>query len=233
MGSGLLGLALAAFGVKGLLALAPAGLPAIFEIGIDGSVLVFTAVISVVAGLFFGVFPVFGYGRTELANALKDGGRSSTSGRERHRARSFLAVAQVALALMLLVGSGLMLRSFVALKNIDLGFETAGLMTFSYALPGAEYAEADQVLGFHRRLMEELAARPGVQAVGMVSGLPLTDSKSAGPLEPEDNPMPEGELGPIVERRTVLPGYFEAMGIPSSRAEGRAGRIRRTSSGAS
>ena len=143
---------------------------------------------GIINWLFFGVFPVFGYSRTEVASALKDGGRSSTSGRQRHRARSSLAVAQVALALMLLVGSGLMLRSFQALKNIDLGFETAGIMAFSFALPGVEYAEADQVLGFHRRLMEELEGRPGVEAVGMVSGLPLSDSKTAGPLEPEDNP---------------------------------------------
>jgi predicted permease len=214
VGSGLLGLGLAAFGVKGLLALAPAGLPEIFEIGIDGSVLAFTAVISVAAGLFFGVFPVFGYSRSDLTSALKDGSRSSTTGRERHRARSVLAVSQVALALMLLVGSGLMFRSFVALRNVDPGFETAGLMTFRFALPGAEYTDAEQVLAFHRRLSEELAGRAGVQAVGMVSGLPLTDSKSAGPLEPEDNPFPEGELGPIVERRSVTPGYFEAMGIP-------------------
>ncbi len=220
VGSGLLGLVLAAYGLKGLLAVAPAGLPEILEIGIDGSVLAFTAAISVGAGLFFGVFPVFGYGRADVSHALKDGGRSSTSGRQTHRARSSLAVAQVALALMLLVGSGLMLRSFVALRNIDLGFKTAGLMTFSFALPGAEYVEADQVLNFHRRLAEELEARPGVQGLGSVSGLPLTGSKSASALEPEDNPVPEGELGPIVEMRAVTPGYFATMGIPLLQGRG-------------
>jgi predicted permease len=220
VGSGLLGLGLAAYGVKGLLAMAPAGLPEILEIGIDGSVLAFTAAISVGAGLFFGVFPVFGYGRGDVSNALKDGGRSSTSGRQRHRARSSLAVAQVALALMLLVGSGLMLRSFMALRNTDVGFETAGRMTFSFALPGVEYASADEVLTFHRRILEELEGRPGVEAVGSISGLPLTDAKSAGPLEAEDDPMPEGELGPIVERRAVTPGYFATMGIPLLQGRG-------------
>jgi predicted permease len=219
-GAGLLGVVLASFGVKGLLALAPADLPAIFDIGIDGSVLVFTAMISVVAGLFFGIFPVFGYSRTQLANALKDGGRASTSGRERHRARSALAVAQVALALMLLVGSGLMFRSFRALRDVDPGFDAAGLMTFRIALPGAEYTDADQTLGFHRDLSDRLASMPGVQGVGMIDGLPLSDAKSAGPLEPVDNPMPEGELGPIVERRSITPGYLEAMNIPI--LEGRA-----------
>ncbi len=220
VGSGLLGLGLAVLGVKGLLLLAPTDLPAIFEVGIDGSVLVFTALISVAAGLFFGVFPVFGYSRAELTNALKDGGRSSTSGRERHRARSTLAVAQVALALMLLVGSGLMLRSFVALRNTDLGFQTAGLMTFRFALPGAEYSDPATVMDFHRRLHDRLAAAPGIEMVGMTSGIPLSEQKSAGPMEAVDNPWPEGELGPIVERRSVTPGYLQAMSIPILQGRG-------------
>jgi predicted permease len=220
VGSGLLGLGLAVGGVRVLLALAPADLPALFDIGIDGSVLLFTAAISIVAGVAFGVFPGFAYGRGDVSNSLKDGSRSATIGRDRHRARSGLVVAQVALALILLVGSGLMFRSFMALRNVDPGFEAAGLMTFRFALPGAEYPEAEEVLEFHRQLTERLASTAGVQAVGMVSGLPLTDSKSAGPMEPTDNPVPEGELGPIVERRDLTPGYLEAMKIPI--LEGRA-----------
>jgi predicted permease len=214
LGGGLLGLGLAVFGVRGLLALAPTSLPNILEIGIDGSVLAFTALISVGSGLAFGMFPVLAYGRRDLSNALKEGGRSSTTGRERHRARSTLAVAQIALALMLLVGSGLMLRSFVALRSVDPGFQTAGLLTFRFALPAAEYEDPAMVLAFHRELSDRLAAVPGAQGVGMISGLPLTDSKTAGPMEPLDQPFPEGELGPIVERRSITPGYLEAMGIP-------------------
>ena len=214
LGGGLLGLGLAAFGVRGLLALAPADLPAVLHIGIDGSVLVFTAVISVVAGIFFGMFPVLTYGRRDLSNSLKDGGRSSTVGPERHRARSTLVVAQVALALMLLVGSGLMLRSFLGLRNVNPGFDAAGLLTFRFALPGAEYPNAQQVVDFHRRLGDRLGTLPGVQGVGMVNGLPLTDSKRASPMEPVERPFPEGELGPVVERRSITPGYLEAMRIP-------------------
>jgi predicted permease len=115
---------------------------------------------------------------------------------------------------MLLVGSGLMLRSFVALRSVNPGFEPAGLMTFRFALPGAEYADAAQVLDFHRILSERLAATPGVLGVGMISGLPLTDAKSAGPMEPLDHPFPEDELGPLVERRSITPGYLEAMRVP-------------------
>ena len=130
LGGGLLGLGLAAFGVQGLLKIAPADLPQALEIGIDGSVLAFTAVISVASGVLFGVIPLFGYGRRDLSIALKDGGRTSTGGRERLRVRSGLVIAQVALSLVLLVGSGLMLRSFMALRSVDPGFETTGLMTF-------------------------------------------------------------------------------------------------------
>lgn len=214
VGAGLLGLGLATFGVKGLLKLAPAQLPQALEIGIDGSVLAFTAVISIVSGVVFGVIPVFGYGRRDLSNSLKDGGRASTTGRERHRARSGLVIGQVALALVLLVGSGLMLRSFVALRDVDPGFEPAGLMTFRFGLPDAEYDEHGRVLDFHRQLSDRLAAMPGVQGVGMISGLPLTGGKSAGPMEPVERPFPEGELGPLVERRQVTPGYFQTMSIP-------------------
>jgi predicted permease len=209
-----LGLGLAEVGVRGLLALAPADLPGILRIGIDGSVLAFTAAISIAAGIGFGLFPVFGFARADLSSRIKDGGRSSTAGGERHRARSLLAVSQVALALVLLVGSGLMLRSFVALRNVDLGFETAGLMTFRFGLPGAEYGNPERVLAFHRELSDRLGATPGVENVGMISGLPLTDSKSAGPMEPTEQPFPEDELGPLVERRSTTPGYFEVMGIP-------------------
>ena len=214
VGSGLLGLGLAAVGVQGLLKLAPAGLPQALDIGIDGSVLAFTAVISIVSGVLFGIIPVLGYGRRDLSSALKDGGRTSTGGRERLRARSGLVVAQVALALVLLVGSGLMLRSFIALRSVDPGFDPAGLMTFRFALPRAEYEERSRVLDFHRQLSDRLAAVPGVRQVGMTSALPLTGAKNAGPMEPAERPFPEGELGPIVEQNRITPGYFETMSIP-------------------
>ena len=214
VGGGLLGLGLAAFGVQGLLRLAPADLPQALDIDIDGSLLAFTAVISIVSGVLFGVIPVFGHARRDLSGALKDGGRASTGGRERLRLRSGLVIAQVALALVLLVGSGLMLRSFVALRSVEPGFEAAGLMTFRFGLPRAEYEDGGLVLDFHKRLSDRLAAMPGVQGVGMTSGLPLTGAKSAGPMEPVERPFPEGELGPLVERRQITPGYLEAMSIP-------------------
>ncbi len=220
LGAGVTGLALAAFGVQGLLRLAPAELPEILRVGIDGSVLAFTLGVSLTTGVVFGVVPVLGYGRRDLSGTLREGGRSSTDGEGRHRARRGLVVAQVALALVLLVGSGLMLRSFVALRAVDLGFGTEGLMTFRLGLPGAEYEDGEPVVDFYRRLTERLESMPGVEAVGMNTGLPLTGSKSAGPMEPVERPFPEGQLAPLVERRQITPGYFDVMSVPL--LEGRA-----------
>jgi putative ABC transport system permease protein len=212
VGGGLLGLALASFGVKGLLALAPVAVPRAAEIGIDGSVLLFTAIISVGSGLLFGLFPVFGYARKELSGALKDGGRASTSGRERHRVRSLLVVAQVALALVLLVGSGLMARSFMELRGVDPGFDSTDRLTFRLALPEAEWGE-DTARLFHRQIQERMAAIPGVRSAALATAVPLEDQKTATPMESEERPIPEGELGPIVDQRQVSPGYFGTMGI--------------------
>jgi predicted permease len=213
VGGGLLGLALASLGVQGLLRMAPVGVPRASEIGIDGSVLLFTAVISIAAGLLFGLFPVLGYGRRDLSGALKEGGRASTAGREKHRARSSLVIAQVALALILLVGSGLMARSFLATRSIDPGFDSADRLAFRVSIPSAEYPDAATTGTFHRTLRERMAAIPGVLSAGLNSALPLVDSKNAGPMEPEDQPFPEGELGPLVDRRQVSPEYFATMGI--------------------
>ena len=213
LGGGLLGLGLAAGGVKVLLALAPNALPFPGEIGIDGSVLLFTALISVGSGFLFGLFPVFGYARPDLSGALKEGGRSSTSGRERHRARSFLMVAQVALALVLLVGSGLMARSFMELRSVDPGFDPGNRLAFRISLPEAEYPDAEAVFGFHRQIMERTAAIPGVLTTALITAVPLEEQKTATPMESEDHPIPEGELGPLVDRRQVSPGYFDALGI--------------------
>jgi putative ABC transport system permease protein len=213
VGGGALGLALAWLGVRGLLALAPVAVPRVEEIGIDGAVLAFTAAVSVLSGLLFGLFPVFGYARKDLSGALKEGGRASTSGRERHRARSGLVVAQVALALVLLVGSALMARSFVAMRALDLGFATGDRLAFRLSLPGAEYPDAGSVARLERALRQRLAAIPGVESAALATALPLEDHKNASPMEPVDHPFAEGQLGPLVNVRQVSPGYFETMGI--------------------
>jgi len=219
LGGGLLGLVLASAGVRGLLRLAPVAVPRSSEIGIDASVLLFTLAISVGSGLLFGLFPILGYRRPDLSSALKEGGRSATGGKERHRARSLLVVAQVALALMLLVGSGLMARSFMAMRGVDPGFDSADRLAFRLSLPEAEYAAAETTRLLYRTLQERMAAIPGVESAALVSALPLRDTKHASPMEAEDQPTPEGQLAPLVNVRQVGPGYFATMGIPL--AEGR------------
>jgi len=220
VGAGLLGLLIGSSGVRGLLMMVPADLPQALHIGIDGSVLAFTAVISIVSGLLFGIIPTLGRGQNDLSLSLKDGNRSSTGGKERLRARSVLVVAQVALALILLVGSGLMLRSFSALQSVDPGFDTEGLLTFQVGLPSSQYDSPELTIDFHRQLAERLAAIPGAELVGAIGGLPLTDTKSASPMESTDRPVADGELAPLVETRQATPGYFEVMSIPI--LEGRA-----------
>ncbi|MEJ2205245.1 MAG: ABC transporter permease [Gemmatimonadota bacterium] len=214
LGGGLLGLVLASVGVQGLLRLAPVAVPRAAEIGIDGSVLVFTAIASVASGLLFGLFPVLGYGRRDLSGALKEGGRASTVGREKHRTRSALVVAQVGLALVLMIGSGLMARSFAALSAVDPGFESEDRLVFRVSLPSAEYPDVESATLFYRAVEERMAAIPGVTSVALTNAAPLVDTKSAGPMEPEDRPLPEGQLAPLVDRRQVGPGYFATLGIP-------------------
>jgi predicted permease len=213
VGGGLLGLGLAWGGVKLLLAMAPQGLPRTEEIGIDGTVLLFTGCISIGAGLFFGLFPALLSGGRDLSGMLKEGGRSATGGRERHRVRSTLVVGQVALALVLLVGSGLMARSFMAMRSIDPGFDSESRLTFRVALPEAEYPDEEAVRLFHRQLEDRLRAIPGVLSAGLVSAVPLTGHKSASPMEAADNPLPEDQLGIVVDDRKVTPGSFETLGI--------------------
>ena len=220
VGAGAMGLGLAALSVQGLVRLAPAGLPRGPEIGIDGSVLLFTLAVSVASGVAFGLFPVLGYARPDLSGALKEGGRATTTGKERHRARSFLVVAQVALALVLLVGSGLMARSFMAMRGVDVGFEPENRLVFRASLPSAEYPDAASVREFHRALRERMAAIPGVLGAAQASAVPLEETKSASPMEPVDRPTPEGEVGPLVDIRQVTPGYFDAMGITLAEGEG-------------
>ena len=214
LAGGALGLLIAALGVRALLALAPETLPRMQEIGVTAEVLVFTLAISLLAGLFFGSFPAVRYRPGDLSLALKEGGRSTTIGRARHRARNILVVAQIALALVLLVGSGLLIRSFQHLRNVDPGFEPEGVLTVRIALPRADYSEAARVVSFWRQLRERTAGLPGVLSVGSVNHLPLGTTRSNGSIGIEDHPTADDEIPPLAEQKLTGPGYFETMGIP-------------------
>ncbi|HEX9945014.1 MAG TPA: ABC transporter permease [Thermoanaerobaculia bacterium] len=211
---GVLGLALAAAGVRLLVSLRPEGIPRLEEIGVDGTVLAFTLLLALLAGLLTGGLAALRYGRPELVPALKEGGRGGTAGRARHLARNVLVVIQVALALVLLVTSGLMVKSFWRLRNVDPGFDPRGVLTLRLNLPEAEYRDVFATARFVRQLLERVRAAPGVASAGTITSLPLSGSNSNSGYSFEDFPLAPDQVPPILGTRFVSPGYFDAMGIP-------------------
>jgi predicted permease len=213
--SGVLGLGLAYAGIRLLVAIGPESLPRLNEIGIDSTVLAFTVGVSVFSGILFGLFPLFKYGRMSLSAALKEGGRGGSEGRERHRARSFLVVVQIALALVLLVGSGLMIRSFQALRRVNPGFvRPEDVLTVRLSIPGAEAEKPEEVVNMHRQIRERIAAIPGIDSIGMSSSVTMDGWDSNDALWFEDFPVPEGQLPPIRRYKWIGENYFETMGNP-------------------
>jgi predicted permease len=212
---GLAGLAVANAALRATSALAAANLPRMNEIGMDVRVLAFTGGIALLSAILFGVLPMLPYRRTALSGQLKEGGaRGATGARERHRIRNGLVVTQVALALVLLVGSGLMLRSFMALRTVDPGFDAGNVLTVRLAVPQGEMAQPVQVAGFYRELLDALAAQPGVLYAGAGSGAPLTSiGIGFGGTEVEDHPRAQDELPVMASSVRVAAGYVEALGI--------------------
>lgn len=210
---GLVGVGLAWVGLRTLVAMAPAELPRLDQIGIDRLVLAFTAVISVGAGVAFGLFPLVRYARPNLVTSLKESGRGGSQGKDRHRARNVLVVGQVALALVLVTGAGLMIRSFQALRSVDPGFDSASALTFRITIPEAVASGADETVAAWRQVENALGAIPGVTAVGSAMAIPLGGWDSNDPVFVEDSPVEKGQLPPIRRFNFVMPGYFAAMGI--------------------
>jgi putative ABC transport system permease protein len=216
---GAAGILLAYVGTRALVAAAPASIPRLEEIGIQGPVLLYTAGISILAGLLFGVLPALRSGSDKMLGAIKDGGRGATIGRDRHVARSLLVVTQVALALVLLVGSGLMVRSFQQLRAIDPGFNADGVLTFRLAPPPSKYAGTEPVTQFYDELFDRLRELPRVTSVGAINNLPLTGGGAILTTRIDEFPPAEDEFPPVFRIRRATPGYFETMEIPV--AEGR------------
>lgn len=214
LSGGALGVALAAIGVRTFTSMAPVAIPRISEIGIDARVLGFTLLISLATGVLFGIFPMLRRQVRDLASSLREGGRSITTAQGPLSARNVLVVAQVALALVLLVGSGLMMRSFQALRMVDPGFVAEGVLAVQIALPGSEYPDAEQRLGFWTAARDRAAALPGVTSVGVINNVPMGWGRSAGSFDIEDFPTDDTSLPPLAEKKRVLAGFFETMGIP-------------------
>ena len=209
---GLLGLGVARAGLALLVWLAPDGLPRVHEIEINGVVLFFTLAISLVAGLLFGVIPVLRFGEPSVT-ALKEGGRSASDGPTRHRARNALVIGEIALALVLLVVSGLMIRSFQALRAVDPGFTAPEqVQTFRLSVPDAVAPDPDQALRIYQQIAEQLARVPGVASVGLSSSLTMDGSNSSGPIFVKNITPEGGSMPPLRRFKWIGPGYFETLG---------------------
>lgn len=209
---GVFGIALSFSGTRGLLALAPAGTPRLDQISVDLRILAFAALVTMMTGALFGILPALKAARTDPASALRAGARSGgASGAA--RLRNSLVVGQVALALMLLMGAGLLVRSFQNLNDVDLGFEPEGVLTMQIQLPGVRYPDAASRMGFFVPLEERLAGLPGVVSAGSITNLPMAGFDGDNTFWVEGGTPPEPGLEPAVWLRRSTPGYFETMGL--------------------
>lgn len=211
---GALGFALALGGVKALVSLLPAGFPRAHEIHVSPPVFAFTFLITAAAGILFGLVPALQASRTDPGQGLHDGGRTTTAGAGVSRLRNVLVVAEVGLACVLLVGAGLMLRSFLNLLHLDPGFRQQHVLTASLSLPGIEYKTPEAVAHFYEQLTTSLAALSGVESAGAGSDLPWTgyDENLGGFIIEGKQPPPHQEFHGRYHIAT--PGYFRALGIP-------------------
>ncbi|MBL8203168.1 MAG: ABC transporter permease [Blastocatellia bacterium] len=210
---GVLGLGLAAWGVSLLSKLTQIQIPRSHEIGLDWRVLLFTLGVSVLTGILFGLVPALQASRGNVYDTLKDGGRSGQGG-ARGRLRSSLIVAEMALALMLLVGAGLLMRSFWQLQQVSPGFQPQGVLSLMVSLPGHKYKEPPQRVNFFDQLLPQLKALPGVQSVGASSVIPMSGTNSSGSFQIEGRQIPQGQSSPHGDRWQAAGDYFETMKIP-------------------
>lgn len=210
---GIAGVLLAGFSLDALLALQPEGMPRMGEVRVDRAVIAFSAALSLVTGLLFGAFPALQMLRRPTAQSLREGGRGMLSGRG-HRLRSGLVVGQMALAMMLLAGSGLLLRSFDQLRRVDPGFRSDKVLTFRISLPESAYKEEPERAAFYATLLERLAALPGVRTAGGIMGIPLGGVRFNITFAVKGRPPLPPARQPSMEIRAVTPDYFLALGIP-------------------
>jgi len=215
LAGGVLGLGLAYALVRLLAFLAPANLPRLDAIAIDPWVVLFTLVISLAAGVLLSLIPIFKYAGRRVAPALRSGGRSASQSRERHRARNGLVVVQVALALVLLVGSGLMIRSFQALRDVEPGFARPDeVQTLRISIPEKQVNDEEAAARMQQAILDKLAALPGVVSAGMSSSIPLDGNGWHDPVFAQDRTYAEGQLPVLRLFRFAAPGLFHALGTP-------------------
>ena len=194
------------------LGLLPREIPRLSEVALDGNVLIFGAAVALATGLLAGFLPAIRTSGADLGAALR-AGRGSAHGRRGGRLRSGLVVSEVALAMVLVICAGLLIRSFWKLQGVDPGYHTDGVLTLRLELPGSAYPEDSDVASFYERLRHTLAALPGVESVGAVTHLPLATGRGDWNFYPDDRVIAPGERSPRGDWQIVTPGYFETLGI--------------------
>jgi len=211
--AGVIGLFLGYWALRLLTTLAATSFPRVVEAHMDLRVLAFTLLVSLATGLLFGLAPAFS-SRHVTHDALKEGGRGGTAGAGSQRLRGTLVVAEVALSLTLLVGAGLLIRSFLRLQDVDTGFRPEGVLTMRISLPSEKYAKIEQNRTFFRELLAQIRRLPGVDAAGGATGLPLSGAGWSGTTTVDSQAVQPQDASPEADQRPVFPGYFEALAIP-------------------
>ncbi len=214
---GALGLVLAVWGTRLLVALAPSDIPRLYEVRVDTPVLLFTLATTAVAALLFGSIPALHASAGRVALSLREGNRGSRGRPGSSSARSALVIAEMTLALMLLAGAGLLLKSFARLRDVEPGFEPSRVATFTVSLSPVKYETLEQQRAFGAALLDEVRRIPGVDSVGLAFGLPLSGMSFSISFTVNGRPAPPPNAHPSAQLRVVSPGYFGAMGIPLER----------------
>src|SRR5580693_3460039 len=219
LSGGALGLAFAHFAVRFIVAFLADKLPQSVEVGLDSKVLIFTAIISVVTGIVAGVLPAWRLTRRDVNEALKQGLGRTDADAGGHRTRSALVVSEVALSLILLIGAGLMIRSFQNLRNVNPGFDSRHVLTMSVVISRAKFLSPDQAISFFDRVLQRVRSLPGVESAAVIDNIPLTGG-SHQPIAIEGRPVVPMSEQPEVDVRLVSAGYMSAMHIPTLRGRG-------------
>ena len=209
-----LGLGVAAAGLKGLLALNPGNIPRLDSAGIDGSVLLFAIGMALVTGIVVGLVPALRQAGVKPQSALGDGDRGTDTASPRRRLRGLLVMAEVAMAVVVLTGAALLVRSFIAMANVPMGLNADGVAVARLSIPRATYNEPAKVFAFHQSMRDRLAAIPGVARASAVHPLPMANSGWSGSVGIVGRPEVTGVPEPHAEYAVALPGYFETVGIP-------------------
>lgn len=212
---GALGLGLAYATLRILVAIAPSGLPRIHEIGIDGPVLLFTLLAALLASVLVSCVPIFKYAGARLTTGIREGGRGVSQSKQQHRARSVLVVVQVALALVLLICSGLMFRTFHALTRVDPGFvRPSELQTFRISIPDTQVKEPERVVRLEEEVLHRIETIPGVFSVSISTVVPMSGGGWHDPIFVEGHTYSEGQLPPLSRFKFVSPGFLGTLGTP-------------------